>query len=504
MSQSLEKLAYSVSQAQNLEQLTRPMLQLLEKITHLESTYLTTIDEAAGVQKILYARNTGNLQIPEGLSVPWSDTLCKRALEEKSFLTMDVPGCWGDSEAARALGLKTYLSTAVYTDDGALYGTLCGASAESVDVNPDVSQVLDLFSRLISQQASREKIARQATERADLAESKARDMQFVAEIGAMCLSSKDLPGLLCNVSGNFLARNYWSSAIPFVIEDEKSQVLQAEQEKFAPLLAQLLGSSSQTGTYQPVFIKAAYTDPGVQQILEACGYSGQNQLFLMTAASGDELLGGILLIGGDEDISESEQAMVQSCWHTLTLYAERHHEHELLEAANAQLTLYARHDPLTELPNRRYLVEEMSRMLGHAARTGETVYVAFIDLDGFKKINDQYGHDTGDDFLQEIARRLQSAARSGDLPARYGGDEFVLVGVNHEDQTDNSESALAARIEKALSGTFDLPNLSLEYGGPSVGVVGWQGSAAPDADKLLAKADQAMYLIKMHRRVQRA
>lgn len=504
MSQSLENLAGSVSQAQNLEQLTRPMLQLLEKITNLESTYLTIIDEMAGVQRILYARNTGDLQIPEGLSVPWSDTLCKRALEEKSFLTTDVPACWGDSEAARALGLKTYLSAAVYTDDGALYGTLCGASAESVDVDPDVSQVLELFSRLISQQASREKSARLATERADIAESKARDMQFVAEIGAMCLSSKDMPVLLRNMAKNFLMRSYWSSAVPFIVEGASTQVLEAGHENFAPLLNGLLAGSAKDGGYQPVFLKGSQADPDVQQQLQDTGHPRHSLLFLMTAAMGDELLGGVLLIGNEEDISESEQAMMQSCWHTLTLYAERHREHELLEAANAQLTLYARHDPLTDLPNRRYLVEEMSRMLGHAARTGETVYVAFIDLDGFKKINDEYGHDAGDDFLQEIALRLKRTARAGDLPARYGGDEFVLVGVNHEEQTDSSMAAIADRIGKALSGNFDLPTVALRYPGPSVGVVGWHGSVAPDADKLLAKADQAMYVTKLHRRVQRA
>lgn len=166
MADTLEYLANSVSQAHNLEELTRPMLELLEKITHLESTYLTTIDEAAGVQHILYARNVGKLQIPEGLSVPWSDTLCKRALQEKNFLNQDVPSVWGDSEAAATLGLQTYLSNAVYTDDGELYGTLCGASAHAVDASPDVITALGLFFRLISQQASREKVAREATERA--------------------------------------------------------------------------------------------------------------------------------------------------------------------------------------------------------------------------------------------------------------------------------------------------------------------------------------------------
>ncbi|WP_339857431.1 GGDEF domain-containing protein [Pseudohongiella acticola] len=504
MVDTLEYLANSVSRANNLEELTRPMLELLEKMTHLESTYLTTIDEAAGVQRILYSRNMGDLNIPEGLLVPWSDTLCKRALDEKSFLTRDVPGVWGDSEAAAALGLQTYLSSAVYTDDGELYGTLCGASAKEVDVSPDVSKILELFTRLISQQASREKVAREATERALAAELRAREMQFVAEIGAMCLSASDLPTLLRGLTRSFTARNFWQEAVPFVAERGSTRLLQDDQAPYHELIATMLGDARASVGFQPLFVKANYADPLIHEALALTGQSEKSLLFLMSAASGVELLGGVLLIGGENSISDSEQAMVQSCWQILTLFAERHHEHELLEAANATLTLHARHDPLTQLPNRRYLVDEMKRLLGHAARTGETVYVAFVDLDNFKVINDTHGHDVGDDFLQEIAQRLQSTARSGDLTARYGGDEFILVAVNHGEQIDNAEGVIAARITDAMSGTFVLPGLDLQYDGPSVGVISWQGNEVPDADELLASADKAMYAIKQKRRKKHA
>lgn len=504
MSDTLEYLANSVSRAHNLEELTRPMLELLEKITHLESTYLTTIDEAAGVQRILYARNIGDLNIPEGLAVPWSDTLCKRALQEKSFLTQDVPSVWGDSEAAAALGLQTYLSNPVYTDDGDLYGTLCGASAHPVDVSPDVVTVLQLFSRLISQQASREKTAREATERAEAAEARASEMQFVAEIGAMCLSATDLAPLLNGVARSFAARSFWQGAVPFVAEQGVAHVLQSEQQDYEPLIKTMLNDARVNIGFQPLFVKANYAGAEVQKALAATGRSDKSLLFMMSAASGSELLGGVLLIGSEDSISDSEQAMVQNCWQTLTLFAERHHEHELLEAANATLTMHARHDPLTELPNRRYLVEEMKRLLGHAVRTGETVYVAFIDLDGFKIINDTHGHDVGDDFLQEIARRLQSTARSGDLTARYGGDEFILVAVNHGEQMDNAESAIARRLQDAMTGTFQLPGMTLDYDGPSVGVIRWQGNKVPDADELLARADKAMYAVKQQRRKRHA
>lgn len=90
----LTQLSSSVSSARTLEDLTRPMLEMLEAVTGLESTYLTRIDLEQGLQHILYARNARQLQIPEGLAVPWGDTLCKRALDEGRVYTDNVAECW--------------------------------------------------------------------------------------------------------------------------------------------------------------------------------------------------------------------------------------------------------------------------------------------------------------------------------------------------------------------------------------------------------------------------
>ena len=113
MDDVLDKLATAITNSDDLEGLVRPLLEILEAITGLESTYLTRIDENQGVQHILFSRNTRQLEIPEGLSVEWSDTLCKRALDEQRAYTDDVAECWGDSEAAKALGIRTYLSEPV-------------------------------------------------------------------------------------------------------------------------------------------------------------------------------------------------------------------------------------------------------------------------------------------------------------------------------------------------------------------------------------------------------
>lgn len=154
----LERLSEVVASADSLEELTRPLLEMLELISGLESLYLTSIDEEEGVQSIDYARNTGDLLIPEGLTVPWSDTLCKRCLAEGRRFTSNVSEIWGDSQAARDLGIQTYVSSAIHGSNGAVIGTLCGASKRSQALGPEALTALNIFSKLISQHVEREQL----------------------------------------------------------------------------------------------------------------------------------------------------------------------------------------------------------------------------------------------------------------------------------------------------------------------------------------------------------
>ncbi|WP_028456028.1 hypothetical protein [Chitinilyticum litopenaei] len=107
----IAQISQALESRQPLEGLVRQLLMLLELVTDLESTYLTRIDLAEMRQHILFSRNSKQMQIPEGLAVPWDDTLCKRALDEGQRFTNDVANCWGDSVAARELGIATYVST---------------------------------------------------------------------------------------------------------------------------------------------------------------------------------------------------------------------------------------------------------------------------------------------------------------------------------------------------------------------------------------------------------
>jgi len=324
MEDLLVRLADTVSDASDLESLTRPILELLEAVTGMESTYLTRIDTEQGLQHIVFSRNSRTMQIPEGLSVPWGDTLCKRALDEGTCYTADVPGQWGDSEAARQLGIKTYLSQPVQTTEGTVFGTLCAASASTVTVSEQSLHIFNLIAKLIAYQVGR------------------------------------------------------------------------------------------------------------------------------------------------------ERAM------------------DALRRANVSLTSQVMVDPLTGVTNRRGLMAALPQMLELARRTGERLQVAYIDLDGFKQINDHYGHDIGDRFLMHIARQLQHGVRNSDVVARIGGDEFIVV------VTGPDSGNLRERLEASLHTPFREGDIAIDGKG-SVGVVPAEPGDV-DAAALLSRADRCMYAIKRERR----
>ncbi|MDX1552204.1 MAG: sensor domain-containing diguanylate cyclase [Marinobacter sp.] len=331
MNDVLNKLAVAVSEDDDLESLVRSLLELLEAVTGLESTYLTHIDTANGVQRIVFARNSKDLSIPEGLVVPWDDTLCKRAIDEGQMFTDDVRNCWGDSEAARELGLTTYISEPVCIGDNELYGTLCGASRQKVPVSDEATRLLSMFSKLIARQLER-----------------------------------------------------------------------------------------------------------------------------------DQLL------------------------------ATLRREHITLRE-------FALTDLLTGIPNRRAMEVELKRSLSNAVRTGSAIHLAFIDLDGFKSINDDYGHDAGDRFLIEMARKIRAGLREGDFIARIGGDEFVVFGNAVSDDYSASRAAIQQRIADLSKGTFHLGVADIDYEGASVGVVTSE-PGMKDPEALLPLADEAMYFVKKTRR----
>lgn len=150
------------------------------------------------------------------------------------------------------------------------------------------------------------------------------------------------------------------------------------------------------------------------------------------------------------------------------------------------------HDSLTDLPNRFYLIERLSKALSHARRTSTQVAVMFLDLNNFKRVNDSLGHAAGDMLLQQVARRLQSCMRPNDVIARHGGDEFTIMVTDLE----REEGALA--VIRKLHSVFELPifvNDNELYINFSTGVALFPHDG-DNVEDLLRHADTAMYRAK--------
>jgi len=173
MDTMLQRLAETVAEARSLEELTRPMLEMLERASGFESVYLTTIDEKEGLQHVLFSHNVRRLQIPEGLAVKWRDTLCRRALEDGETGVVDVPSRWPDAEAGQDLGIRSYATAPVHAGSE-LYGTLCAASRHQLTLTPEAERLLHMFAILVGHHVERESLV-------------ARLQQVNAELSAVAL-----------------------------------------------------------------------------------------------------------------------------------------------------------------------------------------------------------------------------------------------------------------------------------------------------------------------------
>jgi len=168
------------------------------------------------------------------------------------------------------------------------------------------------------------------------------------------------------------------------------------------------------------------------------------------------------------------------------------HDVSTARAMAAQMTHSAQHDFLTGLPNRMLLNDRISQAIVLAPRHSKKVAVLFLDLDGFKHINDSLGHPTGDKLLQSIAKRLVSCVRSSDTVSRQGGDEFVVLLSEMEQSEDAAISAL--RILQAVAEAHTIENHELHVT-TSIGVSVFPDDGN-DAETLVKNADTAMYQAK--------
>ncbi len=160
----------------------------------------------------------------------------------------------------------------------------------------------------------------------------------------------------------------------------------------------------------------------------------------------------------------------------------------------AELSRIANYDALTGVPNRRLLADRLRQAIAHAQRNRKMLAICYLDLDGFKDVNDQYGHEAGDILLVDVSRRLQEMLRAGDTLARLGGDEFVVL---FNDLSREQE------CYPVLDRILSVVAMPVNIGGAQATVsasigVSFYPAENVDGDTLLRHADQAMYVAKQH------
>lgn len=165
--------------------------------------------------------------------------------------------------------------------------------------------------------------------------------------------------------------------------------------------------------------------------------------------------------------------------------------------SEARIEYLAYYDPLTGLANRKLLADRMQQAIAAAERSLQCGALLFIDLDGFKPVNDLWGHSVGDQMLVQVAQRLTQSLRTGDTVARIGGDEFVILVQNLGSQTDEAAqhvATIADKVLRAFSPPFHLGEHEF-HGGASIGVTLFCGEDLT-LDALIGQADSAMYRAK--------
>ncbi|MCG7920587.1 MAG: PAS domain S-box protein [Candidatus Thiodiazotropha lotti] len=222
----------------------------------------------------------------------------------------------------------------------------------------------------------------------------------------------------------------------------------------------------------------------------------------------NEYLHGLLMDGKSVDKCqiEHEAADGDSSWISLSVHALYDSNRSTITGAvsvitnitdeknsEAKLEQLAHYDNLTKLPNRMLSIDRLQQMIARADRTSELMAVCYLDLDGFKQVNDTYGHEAGDELLKQTANRLGICIRHGDTVSRLGGDEFLilLAGLNDQHETQNILGRILEQVAKAyIIGEVSVTNVSA-----SIGVTLFPVDKS-DADGLIRHADQAMYLAK--------
>ncbi|TWI03955.1 EAL domain-containing protein [Bradyrhizobium daqingense] len=244
---------------------------------------------------------------------------------------------------------------------------------------------------------------------------------------------------------------------------------------------------------QPDYSSAATAPQSMRDVARALHWAGSLKI-----GDTDWQVRAMPTVGGAFETSYDRAAAVLIVGMLLTLSLSTYlmlasRNSRRLSLANRRVLELAQTDILTGLPNRAFFLARLDELNGRLQEGGPTFSILMLDLDRFKNVNDSLGHGAGDALLRQVAQRLKSALRAGDVLARLGGDEFAIIQEACEDQRACS-TELAGRIAKLVAEPFPLPGHRVEIG-TSIGI-----AIAPDhgrdQEQLLKKADLALYRSK--------
>lgn len=274
-------------------------------------------------------------------------------------------------------------------------------------------------------------------------------------------------------------------------DDPDEDALAAWFAALEPGLGNPFGQAVITG--EPVMVANALGDPRYGDHVLPDDSCRSATILPVRSPRNGQTLALIGLLGAEPGAPIARPAVRDSVILLVTVALER-------SIDERRLAHQATHDPLTGVGNRAALLDRLSLALARAKRSGRAVAVLFCDLDGFKAVNDQYGHDRGDRLLVEVAERIGRAVRPSDTVCRTGGDEFVIV---CEELADADQAhAIAERVRSTIEAEpVDVGETRLPVT-VSVGVA-LADLPADDPDRLLRAADLAMYARKQHRAAMR-
>ncbi|TAK92029.1 MAG: EAL domain-containing protein [Burkholderiaceae bacterium] len=219
---------------------------------------------------------------------------------------------------------------------------------------------------------------------------------------------------------------------------------------------------------------------------------------VMLSGIDDEALAARCLEAGAQDFLLKQELHARHLMRAVLHAKQRTEADSRLRESHDRLRTLAEKDTLTGLANRNVFEENLFRAIPRALRYGSALALVLLDLDNFKLINDAYGHDVGDQLLIEVAKRLQTTIRDGDIVCRLGGDEFAVLA--HEFDNDGSIQTLAQRLLSILAAPISIGRLEVRATA-SIGIATYPASATNSED-LLKCADLAMYRSKREGRNQ--